>query len=262
MEKGTIWVGASGWVYPHWVGPFYPAKRSESDYLAFYTRHFPTVEINRSFYRLPERRHCEAWARLAPPGFRFAVKASRYLTHMKKLKDPQESLQRLVTAAEGLGEHLGPFLFQLPPHWRANLDRLADLVALLRYPAAFEFRDASWFAPETLSRLLKVLEQAPVPCTVVIAVGGSLPTPPDLPLSGSFGYYRFHQGSEGIGFSDEELMTWAERLRKDRRREAYVYFNNDPKGYAVRDATRLRELLGPLAVRPFVPASVADGRRA
>lgn len=249
-----IWIGTSGWVYPHWVGPFYPPGLPMRDWLPYYAQHFPTVEINRSFYRLPTYEQFQAWAgqTASHPGFLFAVKASRYITHMKKLKDPQGAISRLVTAAAGLGQQLGPFLYQLPPNWRANPQRLEQFVAQLPHAqqAAFEFRDPSWFQPETLATLSQILNAAG--CVLAIAIGGPCPTPLDAPLIGPFRYLRFHHGSYGIGLSEDELAFWAKRLSSDAAegRQVYVYFNNDPEGYAVHDAFRLREMLGSAAALP------------
>jgi uncharacterized protein YecE (DUF72 family) len=128
-----IWIGTSGWVYPHWRGCFYPLQLAVHEQLGYYAQVFPTVEINRSFYRLPTFEQFQTWAtQVAPsPGFRFAVKASRSITHLKKLKDAQESVTRLLTAARGLGEHLGVVLYQLPPHWHADPARLEQFLAQL-----------------------------------------------------------------------------------------------------------------------------------
>ena len=238
-----IHVGTSGWVYPHWVGTFYPQDLPEREWLAYYARRFATVEINRGFYRLPDRDQFAAWAAetAARPGFIFAVKASRYITHLKKLRDVDAGVARLVAAAEGLGDRLGPFLYQLPPRWRANPSRLAAFVALLpRRPlTAFEFRDPSWLAPE----VLRILDEAG--CALVVAIGGPCPTPADVPAPGPFGYFRFHHGAHGIGLSDDELRGWAERIARAVAggREIYAYFNNDAEGYAIRNALRLRDLL-------------------
>ena len=241
-----IWIGTSGWVYKDWLGRFYPPELPGRGWLAFYAREFPTVEINRSYYRLPTRQQFAAWAEQTPPApaFRFAVKASRYLTHMKKLLDPDEPLDRLVTAAGGLGDRLGPFLYQLPPRWRADPDRLARFVAALQpqQRAAFEFREPSWYGAAVVGML------AEAGCALAIGIGGSHPTPPEAPDIGPFRYVRFHHGAHGIGFTDEELAPWGERLAADAAagRDAYVYFNNDPGGHAIADARRLRAMLARL----------------
>jgi uncharacterized protein YecE (DUF72 family) len=249
----TVWIGTSGWVYPHWNGRFYPPDLPAREQLAYYAQYFPTVEINRSFYRLPTREQFHAWAEqlASHPDFLFAVKASRYITHLKKLLQPEEAIGRLMQAAGGLGKHLGPFLYQLPPHWRADPARLEQFISLLprEQQAAFEFRDPSWFQPEMLKVLAPILDNAG--CALVIAIGGALPTPLDIPSIGPFRYLRFHNGAHGIGFSDEELTFWANRLKADEQgHTAYVYFNNDPEGYAVKDALRLRQLVGVAAVCP------------
>ncbi|MGZ3601027.1 MAG: DUF72 domain-containing protein [Ktedonobacterales bacterium] len=236
-------IGTSGWVYPHWIGRFYPPDLPARDQLAYYARHFPTVEINASFYKLPSRAQFQAWAEQTTdiPGFCFAVKASRYITHLKKLHGVEEGLARLIAAAEGLGNQLGPFLYQLPPHWRANPARLAEFLALLprQYRAAFEFRDPTWFQPE----ILRLLQDAG--CALVIAIGGAFPTPLDTPDVGPFRYLRFHNGQHGIGFSDSELAFWTERIARATAQgcDVYAYFNNDPEGHAIVDAQRLRALL-------------------
>jgi len=249
-----IWIGTSGWVYPHWMERFYPPGLRERDQLEFYTRYFPTVEINRSFYRLPTYEQFRTWSQqtASHPGFCFAVKASRYITHLKKLREAGEGLERLISSAKGLGDKLGPFLYQLPPHWHANTARLEEFIAKLphEYAAAFEFRDPTWFEPQQISALQRILGNAD--CALVVAIGGSSPTPLDVPRIGPFGYLRFHSGVHGIGLSDEELDFWAKRLLAEvaQGHTIYVYFNNDPEGYAIRDAMRLREMVGEAAVLP------------
>ena len=196
---------------------------------------------------MPTYEQFHAWAEqtTSNPGFIFAVKASRYITHIKKLIDPQEAIVRLTTSASGLGEHLGPFLYQLPPNWRANLQRLEQFIKLIPHTerAAFEFRDNSWFQSETFSSLGQILHNAG--CAMVTAIGGLCPTPLDVPFIGPFRYLRFHNGAYGIGLTDDELTYWVKRLRNDiiERRDIYVYFNNDAEGYAIRDAKRFQELL-------------------
>lgn len=239
-----IWIGTSGWVYPHWRDRFYPSDLQVEEQLAFYARHFPTVEINRSFYRQPDRKQFEAWAQQAltvHPGFCFAVKASRYLTHLKKLLDADRGIARLMDAVAGLGEALGPILFQLPPHWHANAERLERFIAALPsgHAYAFEFREPDWYQAD----ILHILEHSG--CALVIPIAGDDPTPRSLPSPGPFAYFRFHQGAHGTGFGDDELHSWADRIAAEtaNKRDVYAYFNNDPDGHAVTDAKRLRELL-------------------
>jgi uncharacterized protein YecE (DUF72 family) len=249
-----IWIGTCGWIYPHWVGRFYPKGLPAHKHLRHYAQFFPTVEINRSFYRLPTPEQFAALYQQTQehPDFRFAVKASRYLTHMKKLRNAEEGITRLVTAAEGLKNRLGPFLYQLPGHWHANPPRLETFIQHLphQYQAAFEFRDPTWFEPEHFSALSRILEETH--CTLAIGVGGSSPTCLNLPKVGPFSYIRMHSGTHGIGFTEKELSWWAQRLTDEANngREIYVYFNNDAEAYAIHNALRLREMLGLLAVPP------------
>ncbi len=244
-----IWIGTSGWVYKHWIGCFYPPEMKQRDWLRYYAGIFPTVEINRSFYRLPTRENFEAWAQQVSfhPGFEFAVKASRYLTHIKRLKEPQEPIARLAQAADGLGPHIGPFLYQLPPRMPANLQRLALLLAQLPpgQKAAFEFRDPSWYAPEILEMLNSV------GCALVRAIGGYY-TPMEVPDVGPFRYLRVHGGQYGIGLTEGELQYWADRIAGDAAQgvEVYIYFNNDPECHAIYNAYRLREMLASSRLAP------------
>lgn len=242
-------IGTSGWAYPHWIDRFYPRELPARDQLAFYARHFPTVEVNASFYKLPTRAQFEEWAEqtAAIPDFCFAVKASRYITHLKKLHGVEEGLTHLVTAAEGLGAHLGPFLYQLPPHWHANSARLAEFLALLprQHRAAFEFRDPTWYQPE----ILRLLEDAG--CALVVAISNEHFTPVEAPDVGPFRYLRFHTGLYSVGFTNGELAFWAERIARATAQgsDVYAYFNNDPDGHAIADAQRLHAMLNQPARR-------------
>jgi uncharacterized protein YecE (DUF72 family) len=152
----------------------------------------------------------------------------------------------LLYAGRELGDHLGIVLYQLPPHWHANLPRLEQFLAALppEYPVAFEFRDPSWFEPTTLRDLEHLF--MPVGASLAIGIGGAYPTPPAVPWIGSLRYLRFHAGDTGIGFTDTELRSWAERLTTSGREgeQSYVFFNNDSEGHAIADAQRLREILG------------------
>ena len=237
-----LWIGTSGWVYQHWLGVLYPPKTPSGRMLPLYAARFPTVEINRSYYRLPERSVFEGWRAQSPPGFLFAVKASRFLTHMKKLNEPEEPLERLMTAARGLEEKLGPVLFQFPRQWRVNLDRLDGFLPLLdRYRPtrfAFEFRHDLWLVPTVYERL----ERAG--CALCLPVGWGIPL--DARLTADWTYIRMHGGESSNAFSDDELRVWAERIAGylGRGIDCFVYFNNDPNGDAIRDAERLRDMLG------------------
>jgi uncharacterized protein YecE (DUF72 family) len=238
----ALYIGTSGWVYKHWTrGVFYPPGLPSEQQLPFYSERFPTVEINFSYYKLPERSVFEHWREQSPQHFLFAVKASRYLTHMKKLKDPEEPLERLMHSARGLGDKLGPVLFQFPHWWRANPERLAAFLEALRPYApqrfAFELRHQTWLVP----RVYELLEQAGA--ALCLPVGWGIPL--DVRLTAPWTYVRMHGGEHGVGFGDDELAAWAGRIRGflDGGADTYVYFNNDPDGHAIRDAERLRQLL-------------------
>ena len=234
-------IGTSGWNYDHWRGRFYPEDLPSSRWLEYYAGHFSTVEINFSFYRWPERETFEKWARETPDGFVFAVKASQYLTHRKKLKDAAEPVERTITHAKGLGNKLGPILFQLPPHWKVNIPRLSEFLSLLpggiRY--TMEFRDPSWLVDEVFDLLTEH------------GVANCIMAAPDLPkvmrVTAPFSYIRMHSGgaeTEGK-FIEEQLEWWAEQVRDMLKTvDVYVYFNNDYKGFALENAKRLIELVG------------------
>lgn len=242
-SRKAIHIGTSGWNYDHWRGPFYPKDLPQGAWLDFYAQQFHTVEINNSFYRLPEKSTFESWRDTVPEDFLFAVKGSRYITHMKKLKDPQESLARFVDRVRGLGAKLGPVLFQLPPRWRVNVERLeAFLGALpgdLRW--AFEFRDTSWFG-EATSELLRQYGAA----FCIYQFAGTL-SPREV--TADFVYIRLHgpqQEAYRGQYDETTLREWAGAMRTwaEAGREVFCYFDNDEKGYAAQDALRLQELLG------------------
>jgi uncharacterized protein YecE (DUF72 family) len=234
-------LGTSGWVYKHWMDRFYPHKVPGEDQLPFYAQHFDSVEVNFSFYRLPERSVFEHWREQTPEDFLFAVKGSRYLTHMKKLKEPEEPLQRLMDRAGGLEEKLGPILFQFPRTWRANLPRLETFLAALEpygeQRFAFEFRHQSWLIPE-IYRMLEARGAA-----LCLPVHPQMPL--EIVLTAPWTYIRMHYGETGWGFTDAELRPWADRIRAflGYGLDVYIYFNNDPEGHALLDTQRLREML-------------------
>jgi uncharacterized protein YecE (DUF72 family) len=236
-----IHIGCSGWNYRHWRGAFYPEKMRTAEWFSFYAQHFDSVEINNTFYNLPEESVFDDWRRQAPEGFTYAVKASRFLTHMKKLKDPAEPVERLITRARHLGRHLGPILYQLPPRWKANPERLRGLLELLPRDLVhvFEFRDVSWYSDEIGALLI---EHGASLC-VHDFPGSSV----SFLAFGQVAYVRFH-GANGPywgQYSDDALAPWVEWLADEHRsgRGVYAYFNNDSNADAIADARRLRELL-------------------
>jgi uncharacterized protein YecE (DUF72 family) len=242
----VIRIGCSGWNYAHWRnGVFYPPRCPPRRWLAFYAERFDTVEVNSTFYRLPKRPAVARWAEEAPDGFLFAVKVSRYVTHIKRLRDVGRHLPLLLERIEPLCEagKLGPLLWQLPPTFERDDGRLA--VALGELPGdlrhAFEFRHASWFAPEVMG----LLREHGI--ALVIADRPEIRPFQTHELTADFTFVRFHHGSRGRGgnYSDSELAEWAETIRGwAGRGDVYAYFNNDWEGYALRNALTLRRLLG------------------
>ena len=241
MTRGRARVGCSGWQYKHWRGDFYPAEVPQSQWLEYYAANFDTVEVNNSFYRLPERTTFATWARRAPHRFEFAVKASRFLTHMKKLKDPEEPIARLFTRMTALGSHLGPVLYQLPPGWTVDVARFRRFVESLPDAArhVVEFRDPSWYD----HAIRQLMEEHNVALCLHDMPGSATGKDP----SGPFTYVRFHgaDAKYGGGYSDARLRGWADWLnaRRDEGRDVYAYFNNDIGGHAPRDAVTLRRVL-------------------
>lgn len=237
-----ILIGTSGWQYKHWRGPFYPADLPASRMLAFYLEHFDTVEVNNSFYHLPAPATFENWKAASPPGFLFAVKGSRFITHMKKLKDPEPSSQKFFDAVAGLGRKLGPILWQLPPFWQVNTERLDEFLAVLprRRRYAFEFRNETWFTEE-VNAILRRRKAAF--CIYDFDYRQSPRT-----VTADWVYVRLHgpDGKYAGSYSDDALKEWARQFEAWSRegRDVYCYFDNDQAGYAVQNALRLREFTG------------------
>ena len=239
---GTIWIGTSGWSYSHWRGPFYPQDLPESGWLDFYAGRFGATEINNTFYQLPAAETLAHWRDTVPQGFRFAVKGSRYITHMKKLKDPQDSVPRFLERVDILGDKLGPVLFQLPPNWRFNPDRLSAFLHALPggYRYTLELRDPSWLD----DRAYEILAEHGAAFCIFHLEGQLTP----LQVTADFAYVRLH-GPDGAyqgSYSEEELAGWAETLEGWSRkgRDVYCFFDNDEAGYAAANAARLAELTG------------------
>ena len=238
-------VGCSGWQYKHWRGDFYPADIPQREWLEYYVRQFDTVEVNNSFYRLPDEGVFDSWRARTPAGFLFAVKASRFLTHMKKLKDPEEPVERLFSRAVELRRKLGPVLYQLPRQMPKNVDRLAGFLAVLpaRVKHVLEFRDPSWYDEE----VMRLLRRRNVALCLHDMSGSASP----LAVTSRFTYVRFHgaSGRYDGSYPPDVLQKWATWLL-DQHIPFYVYFNNDIGGHAPRDA------------RTFIQLLNADGRTA
>ncbi len=237
-----VWIGTSGWTYKHWAGKFYPQDLSPRRWLEYYARHFDTVELNSPFYRVPKRKTFEGWRERTPEGFVFAVKASRLITHVRKLRGVEEEVRWFFSEVQGLGEKLGPVLFQLPPSLRVTVDGLEGLLGLLpegRY--AFEFRHPSWFTEE----VYEVLSHY----DAALCVADSPRFPCERRVTASFLYVRLH-GSQRLYaslYTREELEDWAGFIRRGFEmgvEEAFCYFDNDYEAYAVRNALELLEILG------------------
>jgi uncharacterized protein YecE (DUF72 family) len=241
----SLRIGCSGWNYAHWRnGVFYPPRLATRNWLAFYARHFHTVEINSTFYRLPRTSAVARWVGETPADFVFAVKVSRYVTHVKRLVDVDEHLPLLYERIEPLlrSPKVGPFLWQLPPTFRCDLDRLAAALEHLRDGRrhAFEFRHASWFREETYALLREN------GCALVIADRPEVHAFQTHELTADFTFVRFHAGSRGRNgnYSQTELREWSERLAWWASEvDVYAYFNNDWEGFAVHNARDLQAML-------------------
>jgi uncharacterized protein YecE (DUF72 family) len=243
-EPAEIRVGTSGWHYKSWHGPFYPQSLKIKDFLIPYAERFDTAEINNSFYRLPTEQAVKAWRESVPEGFIFAWKVSRFITHMKKLKGIEESIDLVFGRMDGLGDAFGPVLFQLPPMLRANdenLERLARCLSLVpkNRRIAFEFRHPSWYEEQTF-RILRDHNAA-------LCLSDHADAPAPRLTTADFVYVRAHgtNGRYAGSYSKEALSDWALQIMEWRGngRDVYVYFDNDIKSAAPGDAQTLLELL-------------------
>ncbi len=240
-EKGAVHVGTSGWHYDHWEGAFYPDGLPKSDWLAFYGRHLRTVELNNTFYQLPEVGTVETWRETADEGFVFAVKASRYITHMKKLKDPEEAVDTFLVRIEALGQRLGPILFQLPPNWHFDGQRLRSFLEVLpldhRY--TFELRDPDWLNEKAYD----ILAEHGAALCIYDFHGRQSPKE----VTADFVYVRLHgpYGAYQGKYETETLAGWAGAFStwRNQGRDIYCYFDNDEAGYAVENAMELQAMV-------------------
>jgi len=237
-RDGEIRIGASGWHYKHWIGSFYPPKTTAPRMLEHYLRYFDTVELNNTFYRLPGEAALRAWHEQTPANFRFAIKGSRFITHMKKLKDPEASIARFFERIDILGEKAGPVLFQLPPGWPVDLERLERFLEALprHYRYAFEFRNETWNREETLA----ILRRYGAAYCIYDLAGYQTP----LITTSDLVYVRLHgPGGKYQGdYPERVLDEWSRRIAEwsKESRDAWVYFDNDDSGYAPKNALELK----------------------
>jgi uncharacterized protein YecE (DUF72 family) len=242
MARGIVHVGTSGWHYRHWYGPFYPEDLPASRMLEFYSRHFDSVELNNTFYRLPTENGMATWRSSTPRGFCFAAKGSRFLSHMKKLKDPEIAIRRFFERVDQLKPKLGPIVFQLPPFWEVNTERLEHFLGALPrwHRCAFELRNPTWHS-ETVYRILRKHNVA----FCIFEIGGLVS---ECHLTANFTYVRLHGpgGAYEGSYSHPQLERWAARVKnwQEQLDAIYIYFDNDQAAYAVENALALKRLLG------------------
>ncbi len=254
----AVYVGTSGWQYRDWRGTFYPARLAQSRWLEQYADAFAVVEVNNTFYRLPERSTFEEWAARTPADFVFAMKASRYLTHIRRLRDPAEPVARMLDHARGLGRKLGPVLIQLPPNLRADAGRLGETLA--RFPrrvrVAVEPRHESWFTDEVYG-VLREHDAA-----LCLTDRGRRRGP--VESTADWYFLRFHEGLAHPHpcYGDRTLRSWIERLidRWPASADGYVFFNNDQRACAVRDAARFAVLAARAGLEPTRAPKPSDVR--
>jgi uncharacterized protein YecE (DUF72 family) len=236
---GDIRIGCSGWSYPHWRKRFYPEKLPPREHFAFYARHFNTVELNNSFYRQPPPERFVAWREQAPPGFLFAVKGSRYVSHVKRLAVEQKSVDLVDDSARGLNDKLGPILFQFQNTFKLDLPRLEHFLPMLPVGMRFtlEFRHDSWLVPAVFE-LLRTHR-------IALCIPDHPKMPKSFEITSDFTYIRMHLPPRGLGYGARALQPWAERVIDGRRRglDVFVYFNNDMEGHAIKDAQTLISLV-------------------
>lgn len=244
--KGNLYIGTSGWNYEHWRGIFYPEDLPQNRWLDFYTHHFDTVEINFSFYRLPEKKTFEGWFRTTPDNFSFTAKVSRFFTHMKKLALPEINLSRFLENAEGLGQKLSAILFQLPPFWNVNAERLSQLATYMNKQkilpgirCALEVRNRTWLSEYVFNTLKDN--------NISLCLADWPELPVDGPVTADFVYIRRHGPSAlyASRYAKKDLEADAGMIKKwlTSKKDVYVYFNNDAMAWAVENALELKELM-------------------
>ena len=232
----NLYVGTSGFSYKGWKGPFYPEKLADNEMLGYYGTQLPAVEINNTFYRMPKAEVFEGWAAKVPESFRFSIKASRRITHFKRLKDTGEILDYLLTGAGALGERLGVLLFQLPPNFRADLERLKGFVGTLPRDVhcAFEFRHDSW-RDDAVHDVLR-------DHGVALVAADTDDEDAEIVATAPWGYLRLRK----TDYSDEQTAAWAARVGEQEWDDAFVFFKHEDAG------------VGPLMAKKFLDSATAD----
>ena len=245
MSGGRHYIGTSGWHYKHWIDKFYPTGLNTKDQFSYYMSFFDTLEINNSFYRLPSKETFRKWHGETPTNFVFSVKASRFITHMKKLSDPEDSPNLFLSHAGELADKLGIVLFQLPPGWKVNVERFDSFVSALprNQRFVFEFRNSSWYT----ENIYAILRKRNCGFCIYELAGHRSP----LVVTADFVYVRLHgPGNKYQGsYSDESLRDWAYRILEwnQEGRDVYIYFDNDQDAFAVFNAITLKDMVNGLS---------------
>lgn len=243
-REAKLYIGTSGWSYPHWEGIFYPEDLAKKKQLEYFSQHFDTVELNSPFYHLPRESTFAGWYKRTSKDFVFAVKVSRFISHIKYLKDCEEPWLNFYQRAKLLKEKLGPFLVQLPPNWKKDLDRLKDFVKTVKKVSpqekfAFEFRHETWFCPEIYHSFEKEKD-------VCFCMADSNRWPKTQEITDNFVYLRFHGPGQlyGSKYSKKDLENWAVKIKDylKQGRDVFCYFNNDFQGFAIENAKELLKL--------------------
>jgi uncharacterized protein YecE (DUF72 family) len=241
LKLVRYYIGTSGWHYDDWRGRFYPEKLPKAQWLEFYARHYPTLELNNTFYRLPKESVFQKWHDASPDGFIFSVKVSRFITHIKRLKDCGDEVNEFMSRAALLKEKLGPLLYQLPPGLHRDDDKLNHFLAALPHDSkhVIEFRHQSWFDEDVYGILRRF--------NTGFCVFDMPKLTSPLLATADFGYIRFH-GSDSLYsscYSDKEMNDWSKKITElaAKLEAVYIYFNNDVEGFALRNAAELRDFL-------------------
>lgn len=247
MQNNSFYIGTSGWSYSGWLGTFYPEKIKSSLILPYYAKNFDSVELNNSFYQIPKEKNVKIWVEITPPHFVFSCKANRYITHIKKLEDTKDTVERLIRAFSNFEEKLGPILFQFPPYWPIDINCLKNFIQNLprQYLYTFEFRHKSWFCEE-LYELLNTQQMS------LCFYNHKTYKSPEI-ITSPFVYIRMHGPHETAyegAYEEPTLLEYADKLIhwQQEGKTIYCYFDNDEKANAPKDAHRLKMLINGIKI--------------